>query len=101
MCPKLLGIVTGKSLLQRQLCLAFRVTADVVIVDEIRGSGQIDGSGGGMSDAQTIVLTHRFAVGFHSHLAHGMQSGLYAFLFFTLTDHRQLLSLSLYLVVED
>ena len=101
MCTQLSGIVASESLLQRLLSLFFRVTTDVVIVDEIRGSGQIDGSGGGMSDAQTIVLTHRFAVGFHSHLAHGMQSGLYAFLFFTLTDHRQLLSLNLYLVVED
>ena len=69
---ELLGIVAGKSLLQRLLCLALRVAADVVIVDEIRGSSEIDRCGGGTGDPQTVVFTQELAVALYRHLSHGM-----------------------------
>ena len=74
---------------QRLVVLLHRRAADVLVVHEVGGSGDIERRGGGIVDGQLVNATFHFAVGLDHDAALGLQSGLDALLLHAFDDGSQ------------
>ena len=79
---------------QRLVVLLHRRAADVLVVHEVGGSGDIERRGGGIVDGQLVNATFHFTVGFDHDAALGLQSGLDALLLHAFDNSSQFIDFS-------
>ena len=95
-----LGIFQSGSTCQDRFVLRMCIPAHIVIIHEIRGRSDADGSSCGSFHNNLALTTLHTTVTLHLHAALGLQACLHAFLVDTVDYSRQRSALGTYIVVE-